>query len=135
MSCIKVVQLQIYVLICLACLLIDLCLQHLMLLTILTGIVPPFALEVDIQWREKGNELSNWVRDLAIISLHCCTSESLVALVCTVWFIESCHMTDLVELSMLTKTLTTVYKADMSVVWVTLSSHKVEVVAGHDTVA
>ena len=33
-------------------------------------------------------------------------------------------MTDLVELSMLTKTLTTVYKADMSVVWVTLSSHK-----------
>jgi len=44
-------------------------------------------------------------------------------------------MTDLVELSMLTKTLTTVYKADMSVVWVTLSSHKVEVVAGHHTVA
>lgn len=46
-----------------------------------------------------------------------------MALVCTVWFIESCHMTDLVELSMLTKTLTTVYEADMSVVWVTLSCH------------
>lgn len=73
MSCIKVVHLQIYALICLARLLIDLCLQNLMLLDILAGIVPPFALEVDIQWREKGNDLSNWVRNLAVISLHRCT--------------------------------------------------------------
>ena len=72
MSNIKFVQLQIYVLMCLARLLIDLCLQHLMLLDILTGIVPPFALEVDIKWREKRNELSKWVRNLAIISLHWC---------------------------------------------------------------